>query len=332
MASPNMIARIRRLFARRDTRLASVASLLWLAIALAYGLGYGNAGSGRGYAGTMLFAVTAIFPLALIWILVAASAGLRNAGTPEKPPASASKPLAQSLAANLEPRLAQLDSRLSDLARATKSIADSVTRLQADRATLPDQIAASLRQSFAETPAEPASHEPEQARLPLPDANPQNSVGPTIDDIIRAANFPSSDSDFVAVNAIRQALKNRNMAQLLQAAEDMLNLLAQDGIYMDDLKLAPTSAPQWRAFASGRRGPDVAAVGSIHDESILARTRARSRADQIFRDTGLHFLRRFDVVLGDFTRQASDAEILALADTRTGRAFMLIARVSGTFD
>ena len=29
---------------------------------------------------------------------------------------------------------------------------------------------------------------------------------------------------------------------------------------------------------------------------------------------------------------SSDSEILALADTRTGRAFMLIARVSGTFD
>ena len=95
-----------------------------------------------------------------------------------------------------------------------------------------------------------------------------------------------SDSDFVAVNAIRQALKNRNMAQLLQAAEDMLNLLAQDGIYMDDLKLAPTSAPQWRAFASGRRGPDVAAVGSIHDESMADPRMKTPRRQQSFKTLG----------------------------------------------
>ena len=56
------------------------------------------------------------------------------------------------------------------------------------------------------------------------------------------------------------------------------------------------------------------------------------KQDPIFRDTAHHFLRRFDRSFAAFEAEADDADISALADTRTARAFMLLGRVAGTFD
>ena len=56
------------------------------------------------------------------------------------------------------------------------------------------------------------------------------------------------------------------------------------------------------------------------------------KQDPIFRDAAHHFLRKFDQMFTDFEAVADDAEISALSETRTARAFMLLGRVAGTFD
>ena len=56
------------------------------------------------------------------------------------------------------------------------------------------------------------------------------------------------------------------------------------------------------------------------------------QSDSIFRDSALFFQRRFDGVLAEFAAEASDAELDELAGTRSGRAFMLLARLSGSLD
>ena len=56
------------------------------------------------------------------------------------------------------------------------------------------------------------------------------------------------------------------------------------------------------------------------------------KQDPIFRDAAHHFLRRFDQMLANFEEEATDADISALGETRTARAFMLLGRVAGTFD
>ena len=56
------------------------------------------------------------------------------------------------------------------------------------------------------------------------------------------------------------------------------------------------------------------------------------KQDPIFRDAAHHFLRRFDHMLIEFEKTASDEEIAAMSETRTARAFMLLGRVAGTFD
>ncbi|MEP5010461.1 MAG: hypothetical protein ABJR08_15125, partial [Roseobacter sp.] len=153
-----------------------------------------------------------------------------------------------------------------------------------------------------------------------------------IDDFVRALNFPETAEDEVGFAALRRALKDRTSAQLIQAAQDVLTLLSQDGIYMDDLRPDRARPEVWRQFGQGARGRPVAALGGVRDRSSLALTAGRMKQDPIFRDAAHHFLRRFDKIFAEFETTASDAEISALAETRTARAFMLLGRVAGTFD
>ncbi len=149
---------------------------------------------------------------------------------------------------------------------------------------------------------------------------------------IRALNFPETQEDTEGFDALRLALKDRKAAQLVQASQDVLTLLSQEGIYMDDLRPDMARPEIWRQFAQGARGRSVAALGGIRDRSSLALTAGRMKQDPIFRDAAHHFLRRFDHMLVEFEPEASDAELTALGDTRTARAFMLLGRVAGTFD
>ncbi len=152
------------------------------------------------------------------------------------------------------------------------------------------------------------------------------------EDFIRALNFPETAEDETGFAALRRALKDRVASQLIQAAQDVLTLLSQDGIYMDDLRPDRARPEVWRQFANGARGRTIAALGGIRDRSSLALSNARMKQDPIFRDAAHHFLRRFDRTFAEFEKEASDGEISALADTRTARAFMLLGRCAGTFD
>lgn len=152
------------------------------------------------------------------------------------------------------------------------------------------------------------------------------------EDFIRAMNFPETADDEAGFASLRRALKDRSASQLIQAAQDVLTLLSQDGIYMDDLRPDRARPDVWRQFASGARGRPIAALGGIRDRSSLALTQSRMKQDPIFRDAAHHFLRRFDKSFSEFEGYASDGEISALADTRTARAFMLLGRCAGTFD
>jgi len=151
-------------------------------------------------------------------------------------------------------------------------------------------------------------------------------------DLIRALNFPDTDQDTDGFTALRRALQDRSARQLVQAAQDILTLLSQDGIYMDDLRPDRARPEIWRRFAKGERGRAMASLGGVRDRSSLALTAGRMREDTIFRDAAHHFLRRFDQMLITFETEATDEDLIALSETRSARAFMLLGRVAGTFD
>lgn len=150
-------------------------------------------------------------------------------------------------------------------------------------------------------------------------------------DFIRALNFPETPEDRVGFTIMNRALKDHLTSQMIRAAQDMLTLLSQDGIYMDDLRPDMARPDVWRQFANGERGKSIAALGGIHDRSSLALSNGRIKQDPVFRDTTHHFLRVFDKCFAKFEATASDAEISAFSETRTARAFMLLGRVAGTF-
>ena len=107
--------------------------------------------------------------------------------------------------------------------------------------------------------------------------------------------------------------------------------MSQEGVYVDELAMDPVDPVAWRRFMAGVRGAEVAAVGGIRDPQALETARRLTQSDSIFRDSALFFQRRFDGVLREFAAAAKDAELIELVGTRSGRAFMLLARLSGSF-
>ena len=144
-------------------------------------------------------------------------------------------------------------------------------------------------------------------------------IGPRLDtvDFIMALNFPLNADDRDGFDALRRALKDRKAAKLIQASQDVLTLLSQEGIYMDDLPPDRARPEVWRRFSEGQRGGAISELGGIRDRSSLALAAARMRQDSIFRDAAHHFLRTFDHTFAEFAPTATDQEIVALAETRT---------------
>ncbi len=167
-----------------------------------------------------------------------------------------------------------------------------------------------------------------QGALPL-GAEPPAPL--TLPDLIRALHFPETPDDRAGLRAMQRALRDHKARLVVQAAQDMLTLLSQDGLYMDDLDHDRAPPALWRRFAAGDRKAEVMAVGGIRDPQALARCRARLRDNTVWRDTAHHFLRRFDQMLGALVPDLDDAGIEALSETRSGRAFMLVGRAAEVF-
>ena len=189
-------------------------------------------------------------------------------------------------------------------------------------------------------PARPAAASPAPAQTTA-DGQTLLALGPPAEitgdpvpaaELILALNFPDDADDTAAIVALRRALQNHTMAKLIRAAQDVLTLLGRDGIFMDGFQPDRARTEVWRRFAAGERGREIAALGGIRDRETLATLAVRMRQDPVFRDAAHHFLRSFDRCCAAFAETAEDADLAAFAETRTAKAFMLIGRVSGTFD
>ncbi len=169
---------------------------------------------------------------------------------------------------------------------------------------------------------------PAPARAPPPAPVPQEAgAEPATDDLLRALHFPESADDTEGVAALHRVLRSRASARLVQAAQDVLTLLAEDATYMDEIEAVPAPPAAWRAVAAeGRHG--AAPLGDIRGAEVLARTAERMARDAIFRDAAHHFLRQFDTFLAGFAPAADDGALAALAGTRTARAFVLLSRAA----
>lgn len=305
---------------------AIILSVLWLAGTLVFfltGSDQSTDTDGMRFLVTML----AVFmPVAMIWVAATAAKSSRVMREESQRLQTAIDAIRQAYIAQQQGRdiaaEPSVSRKLDEIAAAARKTETALAKFQSRREAEPPRPAAPA--------AEPATDD--QPALAL--GTSAEEIAPPVDtpDFIRALNFPETAEDEEGFAALRKAMRDRETAQLIQASQDILTLLSQDGIYMDDLRPDRARPEIWRQFASGVRGRPVAALGGIRDRSSLALSAGRMKQDPIFRDAAHHFLRRFDKTISAFAERATDADLTALGDTRTARAFMLLGRVAGTFD
>ncbi len=307
---------------------AAGLALVWLVAIGAYVL---TAPEGAGKLGLVLALLVVFLPLALILAAVVTLRSVRALrGEAQRLQATVEAMRAayvQSQQAVVRPSVEKKLDELAASARHTETVLAGFTSRRDQALTQPSAD----RKAALVTPR-PAAAEVEQPGLALGTPAEDLHAPLSVSDFIKALQFPENPDDRDSFRALRLALEDRTTAKLIRAAQDVLTLLAQEGIYMDDLKPDRARPEVWRRFAAGERGRTVAALGGIRDRSSLALTAGRMREDTVFRDAGHHFLRCFDKTFAAFEPNATDEELAALADTRTARAFMLFGRVTGTFD
>lgn len=320
----SVIAKIASL-SRRD-RMATVGFTLtgvWLfLVALFWLLAPGGEGSGGGVA-QLVTIVGGALPLVLIWLGVSLARSIA---------------ILRAEAQDLRDTLADMrgEPRARSLSAPTPS-APEPRPLHGGVAPAPASAPAASQPPGP--PAIPSARTPAAARQRLPEPPRQTTMGfdaPTDEAVdaatlIRAMNFPDGPDDYEAIDALRQALRDPGQSRVLRSAQDVVTLLAGHDVYMEDLPPDTTHADAWRRFAAGERGSAVAAMGAIHDDEILQQIAAMMHEDEIFRDTAHHFLRHFDGLLARLVPELDDLQIAVLADSRSGRAFMLLGRVGGAF-
>lgn len=309
-----------------------VLSLIWAVLILTYVL-VSPPGSETQTLGLVMTLLMVFLPVALIWVVVTTLRSVRELRAEAARLQASVDAMRASYVqtqgqqgTGLKPSVERKIDEIAAVTRQAETVLATFTSRRDSSLSVPS---ADRKVALARPQPEPAA---EQAALALgtpPDeSRPPLSVG----DFIRALNFPESPEDKDGFRALRLALEDRTVAKLIRAAQDVLTLLSQDGIYMDDLKPDLSRPDLWRRFAAGERGRSIAGLGGIRDRTSLALTAGRMKADPVFRDAAHHFLRSFDKTVAGFEPNATDAELADLGDTRTARAFMLLGRVTGTFD
>lgn len=315
---------------------AGLLALIWLVAVLSYVLAQPTAQSTA--SSTMLTMVVVFFPITLIFGVLITLRSVRALRAEAARLQASVDAMRKAFLAGQGPVdvLAQ-----PNVTRKLDEIAEQTLQTQAVLATMAASVAGNGTARAARGGAagqgsamqQPKSEpRPEEPPLALGQAMQEVSPPLSVEDFIRALHFPNGPEDVEGFAAMRAALGHRDIAILVRAAQNVLKLLAQDGIYMDELKHDPAPPEPWRQFAKGQRGQPVSALGGVRDRTALALSVGRLRNDAIFRDAAHHFLRAFDRCLIEFEPNADDKDLMDLAKTRSARAFMLLGRVLGTFD
>lgn len=305
MSSLDVLRRLATAQARdRVLAFGVAASLGWLALAGLLAL-FSPETEAQGGAGWLIWLLGLLLPLALIWLAVwSARALLLLRAEAEELRATLARMQGEGGAEPLPPALAE-------------------PRPEPRPAPAPAPLP--RRAAIPAPPPRPTA-DSRQAMLELDSPPAAELTGP---ELFFALNFPDGPEDREAIRCLRLALADPGMARLIRAAQDVVTLLAGQGVYMDELVVPETDAALWRRFAEGARGEPVAGLAVIGDENALRIAGTMLRGDEVFRDVAHHFLRHFDRLL---SRKAQDGEpqlLAVLAESRSGRAFTLLAQVTG---
>ncbi len=304
-------------------------ALVWVAAVAAYVI---TGPQDQNSLGLVLTLLVVFLPLALIWAALTTLRSVRSLRAEAARLQAAVDAMRNAYLAHQQTQAAikpSVEKRIDEIAASARQTETAIATFTSRRDASLTVPSADRKAAMAAPRPDPGAEQPGLALgTPAEDLRPPLSVA----DFILALQFPESPDDKDGFRALRLALEDRTVAKLIRAAQDVLTLLSQEGIYMDDLRPDRSRPELWRKFATGDRGRSIAGLGGVRDRSSLALTASRMREDAVFRDAGHHFLRTFDRVFAEFERNASDTDLSNLSETRTARAFMLFGRVTGTFD
>lgn len=155
---------------------------------------------------------------------------------------------------------------------------------------------------------------------------------PGWDVVLRALNFPDDGEDREGHRAMRRARSDPQLDRLIALAERLLAELAEEGVFMDDLTPNHAAASDWAGYAADPEARGVPALGGIADEVALAIGRGRLAGDAGLREAAMRLVQEWHRLVGRAVASAGeDGLLVELADTRTGRAVMLMGRITGAF-
>ncbi len=276
------------------------ASAAWLALAALFAALAPDDGAEGG--STLIWLTGLVLPLALIWLAVWSARSL-----------SLLRDEAQELRALLENMQDQAEGGMARPPAPPQPEARSPRPTPAPPRPAP-------------APAARPAGDGRQASLQLDSPAATELTAP---ELFFALNFPDGPDDREAIRCLRLALADPGLARLIRAAQDVVTLLAGQGVYMDELRIPETDPMLWRRFSEGARGDAVAGLAVIEDDNALDTASQMLRGDEVFRDVAHHFLRHFDRLLSR-KAQEEDPQVLAvLTETRSGRAFTLLAQATG---
>jgi outer membrane murein-binding lipoprotein Lpp len=332
-------------------RVAAALSIGWAFCVFAYAVGF------LGLFGSVLLAprTTAALEIALFILAAALPAALFFYGallarksdeirTEAARLSSAIDALRVTVAPRSMPGAEEMAEALTSAARTTMSeeraalgsAIDQLSRALAETRGMVEEMSgrdSKARRAGKKTATPPALSDKAQPALPFDAAEEANTTSVPWDSVVRALQFPRDADDAGGFDALRAVVADHDLAALLQAAEDTLSILSEDGLFMEDVQPEIAPLADWRRYAEGARGTKVSTIGGIGDDVALAIARGRLRNDPVFRDTAMHFLRRFDKLVARMLDElGDDPMVLEAADSRTGRAFMIVARAMGVFD
>lgn len=133
--------------------------------------------------------------------------------------------------------------------------------------------------------------------------------------------------------ALTRAASDPDVARVLDLTRRVANGLADDRVFIADLKPEPSSAATWAAFSRGERTADTAALGtSVQDDVALALTRARLRNDADFHALSLRLIAAYGDLIGRAASEiGADPRLVEMSDTPPGRTVQLLLSVLRPF-
>jgi hypothetical protein len=136
---------------------------------------------------------------------------------------------------------------------------------------------------------------------------------------ISAADFPQDDDDPQGFACVQDTLQDAFGVKFLNSAEDTLALLAEKDLFMEDYEPEVPGLEDWKKLP----------LTLTFDKNCLTAARKISVAMRDNQETSEVFTKFsfvFEEAAERILKETNGREILGLADTRAGRAYLLITR------